>query len=158
MPNVVCVTFYTLVKEGSNLKEIKMQKHTDKHCYILEKHLLLLLSEMRNTTVIFIGIENKIQDLLVCFSLLSSLWPPPAVCLRDCGPVVPGCSVLRAILCDLPASGKHPTASKACDPGSAVCLDLLLHLDLPSSAGLEQIHYKQDRNHLWAWLVRNICL
>lgn len=71
-----------------------------------------------------------------------------AVCFRDRGPVVPRRSVLRTILRDLPASGEHPTASKARDPGSAVRLDLLLHLDLPSGAGMEQIHYKQDRNHL----------
>lgn len=95
----------------------------------------------------------------VCFSLLPSCrdpthWPP-SVCLRDRGPVVPCRSVLRTVLCDLPASGKHPTASEACHPGSAVRLDLLLHLDLPSSARLEQIHYKQDRDHLRAWLVRN---
>lgn len=70
------------------------------------------------------------------------------LCLRDRGPVVPRRSLLRAILRDLPAPGEHPAASEARDPGSAVRLDLLLHLDLPSSAGLEQIHRKQDRNHL----------
>lgn len=86
-------------------------------------------------------------------AFLTWSWCWPAVCLRDRGTVVSCCSLLRAILCDLPTSGEHPTASKACSHWSAVCVDLLLHLDLPSSAGLEQIHYKQDRNYLWARLV-----
>lgn len=80
---------------------------------------------------------------------------------RDRGTVVSCCSVLWAFLCDLSTSWQHQTASKTCRHWSAVCLDLLLHLDLPSSAGLEQIHCQQDRNHVWARLVRNkfiICL
>lgn len=71
-----------------------------------------------------------------------------AVRLRYRCSVVSGGSVLRTILRDLPASGEHPPASEACGGGAAVRLDLLLHLDLPSGVGLEQIHCEQDRNHL----------
>lgn len=71
-----------------------------------------------------------------------------AVRLRYRCAVVSGGSVLRTILRDLPASGEHPTASEACGVGPAVRLDLLLPLDLPAGVGLEQIHRKQDWNHL----------
>lgn len=68
--------------------------------------------------------------------------------LRDRGAVVAHRSVLRAVLRDLPTSGEHPAAGEARGHGPDVRVDLLLHLDLPSSAGLEQIQRQQDRNQL----------
>lgn len=72
------------------------------------------------------------------------------VCLRNCCPVVFGHSVLRTILRDLSTSGQHSTASQTRRHGSALCLDLFLHLDLPAGAGLEQIYRQQDWDNLRA--------
>lgn len=121
------MSFHMLVKKQINANQ--MQKHT------------LCAQTLQHFSSSVVGVFATVVPL--CSYTLTFCF-----CFRDRSPVVPGCSVLRAVLCNLPTSGEHPTASQACSPGSAVCLDLLLHLDLPSSAGLEQIHCKQDRNHL----------
>ena len=115
--------------------------------------------QIKKTALIFIVNKKVIPGVEVFLLLLfphcvSTHWPP-AVCLRDRSPVVSGRSVLRAVFRDLPPAGEHPAAGEARRPGAAVRLELLLHLDLPSGAGLEQIHREQDWNNLWARLVRN---
>ena len=67
--------------------------------------------------------------------------------------MVPGRAVVRALLCDLPPPGECASAGQALDAGPPLRLDVLLRMDLPARAGLEQLHCQQDRNHLRAELV-----
>ncbi len=69
--------------------------------------------------------------------------------------MVSGRPGVRAFLRHLSAAGEHPAARQTRGSGSAVCLELLLHLDHSSGPGLEQLHRQQDRHHLRTQLVRS---
>lgn len=72
---------------------------------------------------------------------------------RDCGSVVFSNLGIRAFFCDLSSSEKCPAGRQACSYGSCFCLDLLFHLDNPTSSGLEQLHSQQNWHYLWTQLV-----
>lgn len=72
---------------------------------------------------------------------------------RDCGFVVFSNLGIWALLCDLSSSEKCPAGRQARSYGACFCLDLLLHLDNPSSTWLEQLYSQQNWHHLWTQLV-----
>lgn len=72
---------------------------------------------------------------------------------RDCGFVVFSNLGIRAFFCDLSSSEKCPARRQACSYGSCFCLDILFHLDNPTSSGLEQLYSQQNWHYLWTQLV-----